>query len=191
MVQPVRCAWVKMDNPLYISYHDNEWGRSVHDDRTLFEFIVLEGAQAGLSWETILKKRDAYRNAFHDFDVAHVTRMTEKDVARLMDNPAIVRNERKIRSAISNARAFEHVQKEHGSFARYLWAWVSDTPIHNNWSDITAVPTTTPLSITMSTDLKARGFTFLGPTIWYAYMQAIGMVNDHTSDCFRHTEIHA
>ena len=187
--QPMRCGWVNIDNPLSVSYHDNEWGKPVRDDCTLFEFMVLESAQAGLSWETILKKREAYRKAFYDFDVARVARMTEKDVARLMENPGIIRNERKIRSAISNARAFEQVQKEYGSFARYLWSWVTDKPIQNNYTRSSDVPTTTPLAITMSTDLKARGFTFLGPTIWYAYMQAVGMVNDHTLECFRHKEI--
>lgn len=185
----VRCAWVKIGNPKYVAYHDTEWGRPVTDDRILFEFMVLESAQAGLSWETILNRREEYREAFYDFDPARVARMREKDVERLMRNPGIIRNERKIRSTIKNAQAFLIVQREHSGFAEYLWSWIGHTPIQNNWRDIALVPATTPLAIEMSKDLKKRGFTFLGPTIWYAHMQAVGMVNDHTTDCFRHREV--
>lgn len=185
----IRCAWVKMENPKYVVYHDTEWGEPITDDRALFEFMVLEGAQAGLSWETVLNKRDAYRETFHDFDPARVARMTEKDVERLMRNPGIIRNERKIRSAIKNAQAFLIAQKERGSFAEYMWSWVGHAPIQHIWRNITFIPATTPLAIAMSKDLKKRGFTFLGPTIWYANMQAVGMVNDHTTDCFRHKEV--
>lgn len=180
-----------MGNPKYVAYHDTEWGKPITDDRILFEFMVLESAQAGLSWETILNRREEYRKAFYGFEAVRVAKMTEKDVARLMQDAGIIRNGRKIRSAIKNAQAFLIAQKEHGSFARYMWSWVDQMPIQNNWSNITCVPATTPLAIQMSKDLKKRGFTFLGPTIWYAYMQAIGMVNDHTTDCFRHKEVAA
>lgn len=186
--EPIRCAWVKMENPKYVSYHDTEWGVPVSDDRTLFEFMVLESAQAGLSWETILNRREGYRETFHNFDPVRVARMTEYDVRQLMQNQGIIRNERKIRSTVKNAQAFLMVQKEYGSFAEYMWSWVGHTPVQNNWSDIIRIPTTTPLAVAMSKDLKKRGFIFLGPTIWYAYMQAVGMVNDHTTDCFRHRE---
>lgn len=182
--EPRRCAWVNVKNPRYVFYHDNEWGRPVWDDRVLFEFMVLESAQAGLSWEIVLNKRDAYREAFYGFDVARVARATETDIARLLENPAIIRNERKVRAAVTNARAFERIQEEWGSFGRYMWSWVGNTPIQNNWPDDSAVPLTTPLARAMSNDLKARGCAFLGPTIWYAYMQAVGMVRDHTTDCF-------
>lgn len=184
-----RCAWVKMGNTKYVAYHDTEWGVPVTDDWTLFEYMILEGAQAGLSWETILNRREGYREAFYNFDPERVAKRTEKDISRLMRNPDIIRNERKIRSAIQNARAFLMVQNEFGSFARYLWPWVNNKPIQNRCRKIADIPTTTPLATSMSIDLKRRGFTFLGPTIWYANMQAVGMVNDHTTDCFRYKEV--
>jgi DNA-3-methyladenine glycosylase I len=186
---PSRCAWVKMGNPAYVAYHDTEWGVPSADDRTLFEFMVLESAQAGLSWETILNRRDGYRNAFCNFDPARVAQMAEKDIARLMRDSGIIRNERKIRSAIKNAQAFLIAQKEFGSFAHYLWAWTGGKSLQTKRRKIAEIPATTPLSIAMSKDLKKRGFAFLGPTICYAFMQAVGMVNDHTVDCFRHREV--
>lgn len=182
-----RCAWVKMGNPAYVAYHDREWGVPVRDDQTLFEFMTLEGAQAGLSWETILARREGYRKAFHNFDPKRVARMTEKDARQLMKNSGIIRNERKIRSAIKNAQAFLMVQKEYGSFAKYLWSWVENKPIRNRRKHINDIPATTPLATALSKDLKKRGFTFVGPTIWYAFMQAVGMVDDHTTDCFRYS----
>ncbi|MFZ5584480.1 MAG: DNA-3-methyladenine glycosylase I [Thermodesulfobacteriota bacterium] len=183
-----RCAWAGAD-PLYQAYHDREWGVPVHDDRLLFEFLVLEGAQAGLSWLTILRKRPAYRAAFADFDPAAVARFDAAKVAELLNNPGIVRNRRKIEAAISNARAFLRVQAEFGSFAAYQWAFVEGRPRQNAWPAIASVPASSPESAAMSKDLKKRGFGFVGPTICYAHMQAVGMVNDHTVDCFRWREL--
>jgi DNA-3-methyladenine glycosylase I len=183
-----RCAWAGMD-PLYQAYHDQEWGVPVHDDRMLFEFLTLEGAQAGLSWITILRKRAAYRVAFADFDPELVARFDDAKVAALLANPGIVRNRLKVASTITNARAFLRIQEEFGSFAAYQWRFVDDTPLINAWGGITEIPASTPLSDAMSRDLKKRGFRFVGSTICYAHMQAVGMVNDHTVECFRWREL--
>jgi len=177
-----RCDWVTSD-PLYEAYHDHEWGVPVHDDRKHFEFLVLESAQAGLSWLTVLRKREGYRAAFHDFDPTRVARMSEKDVQTLKQNPAIIRNELKIRAAINNASAFLKVQKEFGSFDHYTWKFVGGQPKVNQWSSIKDVPVTTPESDAFSKDLKKRGFKFVGSTTIYAHMQAVGMVNDHLVSC--------
>lgn len=181
-----RCAWVSPGNILYENYHDTEWGVPVYDDRTLFEFLILEGAQAGLSWSTILRKRDAYRQAFAGFDPVKVAGFTAADIENLLQNPGIVRNRLKIAAAITNAQKFLEVQREFGSFSAYQWQFVGGRPQQNAWSDIAAVPAVTPEAIAFSNDLKRRGFKFVGPTIIYAHMQATGMVNDHTVDCFRH-----
>lgn len=183
-----RCTWPGED-PLYIKYHDEEWGVPVKDDQELFEFITLEGAQAGLSWITILKKREGYRKAFKNFDPKKCAKLTEKDVEKLMQDESIVRNRLKINSVITNAKAFLAIQKEFGSFSKYMWDWVDGKPIQNKFKNISDVPAVTKLAETMAKDLKKRGFKFLGPTIWYAHMQACGMVNDHTTDCFRHKEV--
>jgi len=183
-----RCAWAGSD-PLYLDYHDREWGVPVHDEQLLFEFLILEGAQAGLSWITILKKREAYRDAFARFNPATVAAFDAADVARLLANPGIVRNRLKVESAISNARAFLAIQEEFGSFGTYLWAFVDGRPLRNFWADSLEVPASTTLSDSLSRDLKRRGFRFVGSTICYAFMQAVGMVNDHTSDCFRWREL--
>lgn len=183
-----RCVWAGSD-PLYQAYHDLEWGVPVHDDRLLFEFLILEGAQAGLSWITILRKREAYRIAFAGFDPAVVAAFDEARQAELLTNAGIVRNRLKIASTISNARAFLAVQAEFGSFDAYLWRFVDGIPIRNAWDSFTQLPASTPLSDALSRDLKKRGFRFVGTTICYAFMQAIGMVNDHTSDCFRWREL--
>jgi DNA-3-methyladenine glycosylase I len=179
-----RCAWARTS--LSIAYHDLEWGVPVHDDNTLFEFLTLEGAQAGLSWETILKKRDAYRQAFAGFNPALVARFRAAQVARLLANPGIVRNRLKIASTVSNAKAFLAVQREFGSFDSYVWSFVGGTPRMNRWRAPGQVPATTPQSDAMSRDLLRRGFKFVGSTICYAFMQAVGMVNDHTMNCFRY-----
>jgi DNA-3-methyladenine glycosylase I len=182
-----RCRWAR--TPLGIAYHDTEWGRPVHDDRTLFEFLILEGAQAGLSWETILRKRDAYVKAFSGFDPARVARFSKARVARLLDNAAIVRNRLKIDGAVRNARAFRDVQREFGTFDAYVWRFVGGSPRVNRWRTHRRVPARTAESDALSRDLKTRGFTFVGSTICYAFMQAVGMVNDHTVDCFRYREL--
>ncbi len=179
-----RCAWTNLKNPLYVKYHDEEWAVPVYDDRKLFEFIVLESAQAGLSWEIILGKREGYRKAFRGFDPKKVARMTEKDIAKLLKDPGIVRNRLKIRATVNNAKRFLEVQKEFGSFSNYMWGWVNGKPVKNAWKTIKELPAKTPLAEAMAKDLKKRGFSFLGPTVWYAHMQAVGMVNDHTRDCF-------
>jgi DNA-3-methyladenine glycosylase I len=178
-----RCAWVGTD-PLYQDYHDRSWGRPVHDDRLLFEFLILEGAQAGLSWITILRKREAYRSAFAGFDPERVARFDALEVEKLIGNPGIVRNRLKVASAVTNARAFLRVQEEFGSFDAYMWRFVDGRPIQNAWKNIDEIPASTPVSTAMSRDLKHRGFRFVGPVICYAHMQAVGMVNDHTVDCF-------
>lgn len=182
-----RCEWVTSD-PLYLRYHDEEWGVPVKDDRTLFEFLVLEGAQAGLSWITVLKKREHYREAFHGFDLDKVSAMTEKDVLRLKENKGIIRNEKKIRSAIQNAQKVKELQQVYGSFSSYIWSFVDGEVIQNNWKSKKEVPASTPLSDKMSKELKQKGFSFVGSTICYAFMQATGMVNDHVTSCFRHKE---
>jgi len=183
-----RCSWCG-DDPLYVAYHDEEWGVPVYDDRTLFEFLILEGAQAGLSWSTILKKREGYRAAFDGFDPAIVARYDERKTAKLLADPGIVRNRLKVASAVSNAQAFLAVQEEYGSFSNYIWAFVDGTPIQNEWRTLAEIPAKTPLAETISKDLKKRGFRFVGPTIIYAHMQATGMVNDHLVGCFRYPEI--
>ena len=180
---PTRCGWAS--TPLSIAYHDDEWGRPVHDDRVLFEFITLEGAQAGLSWETILKKREAYREAFAGFDPAKVARFTTARVERLLQNPGIVRNRLKIDSTVTNAKAFLAVQKEFGSFDAYAWRFVNGSPLANRRRTMKVVPARTPESDALSRDLSKRGFKFVGSTICYAFMQAVGMVDDHVDGCFR------
>ena len=182
-----RCRWAR--TPLSVAYHDIEWGVPVHDDRILFEFLTLEGAQAGLSWETILKKRAAYRDAFLGFDPARVARFTPARVERLLRNPGIVRNRLKIVSAVRNARAVLALQREVGSLDTYVWGFVGGAPRVNRWRTLQEVPARTPESDALSRDLLRRGFTFVGPTICYAFMQAVGMVNDHTIDCFRHRRV--
>jgi DNA-3-methyladenine glycosylase I len=184
---PSRCAWAASGNDLYIEYHDREWGVPVHDDRTHFEFLILEGAQAGLSWSTILNKREAYRKAFDGFDPGKVARFSEKRVAKLLANPGIVRNRLKVQAAVTNARAFLEVQKEFGSFDEYVWPFVGGRPIVHRRKNIKDVPATSRESDALSLDLKKRGFKFVGSTILYAHMQAVGMVNDHEVGCFRYT----
>jgi DNA-3-methyladenine glycosylase I len=183
-----RCIWCGED-PLYIDYHDNEWGVPIHDDRLLFEFLILEGAQAGLSWITILKKRDNYRKAFHNFDYKKVSNYSQDDIERLMNNSGIVRNRRKIESTIKNAQGLIKIQEEFGSFDSYLWGYVDGKPIQNQWKSMAEIPAKTQISEKLSKDLKKRGFNFVGPTICYAFMQAIGMVNDHITNCFRYEEV--
>jgi DNA-3-methyladenine glycosylase I len=183
-----RCTWSGSD-ALYISYHDHEWGVPVHDDRMLFEFLILEGAQAGLSWLTILKKRENFRKAFDGFDYVRIADYTETDVNRLLADSGIVRNRLKIESAIKNARGVIRIQQEFGSLDAYLWRYVDGVTMQNAWKSQAELPAKTELSETMSKDLKKRGFNFVGPTICYAFMQATGMVNDHTTDCFRHAEV--
>lgn len=190
MAKIKRCSWCG-DDPLYQQYHDDEWGDPVYDDQTLFEFLILEGAQAGLAWITILRKRDGYRKAFADFDVNKVARFTDKKLDKLLEDPGIIRNRLKVYSARSNAKAFIEVQKEFGSFSDYLWGYVDGKPIVNRWKSLKTVPANTPLSDTISKDLKKRGFKFVGSTIIYAYMQSLGMVNDHTTDCYKYPGIKA
>ena len=186
-----RCGWAAAGAELDIRYHDEEWGVPVHDDRILFEFILLEGAQAGLSWSTILKKREGYRRAFADFDPERVARFNRRSVERLLANPKIVRNRLKVESAIGNARAFLEVQQEHGSFDAFVWQFVDGRPLQNHFRSMADLPATTELSARLGSELKRRGFRFVGSTICYAFMQAIGMVNDHTVDCFRHDAVAA
>ena len=188
--EPIRCAWAGSD-PLYLAYHDREWGVPVHDDRLLFEFLTLEGAQAGLSWITILRKREAYRAAFAGFDPEAVACFDAAKVAALLANAGIVRNRLKVESTISNARAFLKVREEFGTFDAYMWGFVDGRPIRNAWKSIAVIPASTPLSDALSKDLKRRGFRFVGSTICYAHMQAVGMVNDHVVDCFRWRELGA
>ena len=185
---PPRCSWCGED-PLYIAYHDEEWGVPLHHDRQLFEFLILEGAQAGLSWITILKKRAAYRHAYHQFDVTKVARFNSRSIERLMNNPGIVRNRLKIEASISNARAVLAIQEAFDSFNNYIWQFVDHQPIQNQWRYLKDIPASTTASTQMSKDLQHRGFRFVGPTICYAFMQAVGMVNDHVIDCFRHRQI--
>ena len=180
-----RCPWVPSDKPYYADYHDTEWGVPVHDDRLLFEMLILEGAQAGLSWDTILKRRDGYRQAFKQFDPAAVARMTDAELETLLANPGIIRHRLKIFSTRKNARVFLALQQEFGSFDAYVWRFVGGQPQINRPPSMKQVPARTPQSDALSKDLKKRGMSFVGSTILYAYMQAIGMVNDHTADCFR------
>ncbi len=184
-----RCQWVENSFSEYIRYHDEEWGVPVHDDQTHFEFLILEGAQAGLSWSTILKRRDGYRTAFSDFDVEKVASYDQKKIDELLQDPGIIRNKLKIHSAVTNAQAFIKVQEEIGSFNEYIWSFVGGKPIVNQWKDMSEVPATTKESDALSKDLKKRGFRFVGSTIIYAHMQAVGLVNDHTTDCFRYAEL--
>lgn len=184
----IRCPWCG-DDPLYMDYHDHEWGVPVNDDRRLFEFLILEGAQAGLSWITILRKRESYRKAFDDFDIKKIAAYTEMDIERLLANPGIVRNRLKIRSAVRNAKAALAIQEQYGSLASYLWGFVDGTPLQNRWRSMADIPARTELSDRISKDLKKHGLNFVGSTIVYAFMQAVGMVNDHTLDCFRYQEI--
>ncbi|HON28184.1 MAG: DNA-3-methyladenine glycosylase I [Mesotoga sp.] len=186
--EKTRCPWA-YGGPLYIDYHDNEWGVPVHDDIKLFEFMILESAQAGLSWITILRKRENYRRAFADFDPEAVSRYGERDIERLMNDPGIVRNRRKITAAINNSAAFLKVREEFGSFDSYIWSFTGGKPVTNYWTGQNEVPAVTEKAVEISKDLKKRGFSFLGPTIVYAHMQATGLVNDHLVSCFRHAEI--
>jgi|TARA_B100002003_G_scaffold231683_2_gene242877 DNA-3-methyladenine glycosylase I len=183
--QPTRCPWTGSD-PLYQRYHDVEWGVPAHDDRHLFEMLVLEGAQAGLAWITILRKREGYRQAFDNFDPTAVARYDRRRVTRLLGNPQIVRNRLKVESTVANARAFLQVQNDEGSFDDYIWRFVEGHPVQNRWKTLGAIPAETAASKAMSKDLKRRGFRFVGPTICYAFMQATGMVNDHLVGCFRY-----
>jgi len=187
LAAPKRCGWAR--SPVEITYHDREWGVPLHDDRKLFEFLVLEGAQAGLSWETILKKRPAYRRAFDRFNARKIAGYRASDIRRLMADEGIVRNRLKIEAAITNARAYLRVREQFGSFDRYLWRFVGDRPLQNRRRNLRAVPAHTVESRAMSKSLLADGFRFVGPTICYAFMQAVGMVNDHLVDCFRHREL--
>ena len=183
-----RCEWSGSE-PIYVDYHDNEWGVPVHDDRLHFELLILEGAQAGLSWITILKRRDTYRKAFDNFNVLKVSKYSEKKIEKLLSDPGIIRNKLKVRAAVQNAKSYLKVQKEFGSFDKYIWQFVGNKTIDNKWKNMGDVPAKTKESDAMSKDLKKRGFSFVGSTICYAYMQAAGMVNDHTVDCFRYKEV--
>jgi len=184
-----RCPWCGTTEELYMKYHDEEWGVPVRDDRKLFEFIVLEGAQAGLSWITILRRRENYRAAFANFDVSKVVRFGDDDVTRLLGDSGIIRNKAKIQSTIKNAKVFLDVAEEFGSFAAYLWGFVDNKPIVNAWTELSQIPPITPLAEKISKDMKKRGFSFFGPTVCYAHMQATGMVNDHLTSCFRYREL--
>lgn len=190
MPKPIktRCEWVNND-PLYIEYHDNEWGNPIYDDQKLFEFLILEGAQAGLSWITILKKRDNYRACFDNFSAEKIANYQQEKLDSLLQNPGIIRNRLKIQAAVSNAKAFIAVQTEWGSFSQYIWHFVANKPIKNSWKNFNEVPTRSVESDSMAKDLKKRGFKFVGSTICYAFMQAVGLVNDHTLDCFRYKQI--
>ena len=184
-----RCQWVPLDNPLYVKYHDEEWGVPLHDDQLLFEFLIMEGMQAGLSWLTILRKRENFRTAFDHFDPRKIALYNEKKIEELMQNSGIIRNRRKIAAAVQNAKAFLEVQAEFGSFDTFIWQFVEGKPKINQWKTLKELPAKTPLSDTISKELKKRGFKFVGSTIIYAHMQATGMVNDHTVDCFRYKEV--
>jgi len=189
--EPKRCFWVSLDKPYYVEYHDIEWGVPVHDDQRHFEMLILEGAQAGLSWETILRKREHYRRAFDGFDPARVARFTAARIEKLLLDPGLVRNRLKIHSAVKNARAFLAIQKEFGTFDAYVWRFVGNRPIERERKSRADVPAKTEESDTLSKDLQKRGFNFVGSTIAYSYMQAVGLVNDHTTDCFRHKRVAA
>ena len=184
-----RCAWVSVDDPLMLQYHDREWGVPVHEDRTHFEFLILEGAQAGLSWTTILRKRENYRKAFDNFDPAKVARFTARRLEKLLQDPGIIRNRLKIDSSVRNAKAFLKIQEEFGTFDSYCWRFVNGKPKLNKLTSMQKIPATSPESDAFSKDLKQRGFNFVGSTIIYAHMQAVGMVNDHLTDCFRYREL--
>ncbi len=188
MSEKKRCAWAEGGNELYIHYHDREWGVPVRDDRRQFEFLVLEGAQAGLSWSTVLNKREGYRKAFANFDPVKVARFSEKKIETLIQNPGIIRNRLKITAAVNNARAFLNIQKEFGSFDAYIWSFVGSKPLQNRWKAMADIPATSPESDALSKDLKQRGLKFVGSTIMYAHLQAAGLVNDHLISCFRYRE---
>ncbi len=183
-----RCKWCG-DDPLYQQYHDEEWGVPSYDDEHLFEMLILEGAQAGLNWITILKKREGYRKAFDNFDAEKMARFTQKKIDKLLHNPEIVRNKLKVNAAVTNAKSFLRLQEEFDGFSNYIWQFVEGKPIVNKWKTLKQIPTTTKESDAMSKELKKRGFKFVGSTICYAYMQAVGMVNDHTTDCFRYKKV--
>jgi len=183
-----RCPWC-LNDPIYIDYHDREWGVPVRDERTLFEFLILEGAQAGLSWLTILRRREAYRQAYNGFDPRQVADYDEQRTAVLLNNSGIIRNRRKIEASINNAGRFLEVQKEFGSFSQYIWKFVDDRPVQNHWRRLSDIPVTSPQAMALSKDLRRRGFAFVGPTIMYSHMQATGMVNDHLVDCFRYSQL--
>ena len=189
-MEPFRCDWC-LANPTYIAYHDDEWGVPIFDDHKLFEALLLETFQAGLSWWAILKKREHFREAFHDFDLHRVAQLTAYDVEKLLFNKGIIRNKGKITAAITNARSFIEIQKEVGSFSEYMWSFTNGVPIQNRFEQTHEIPQTTALAIQMSNDLKKRGFKYIGKITMYAHMQAVGMVNDHVVDCFRHNEIAA
>ncbi len=189
-MMPERCQWASDVEPLYARYHDEEWGVPVHDERRLFEMLILEGAQAGLSWLTILRKREHYRRVFDGFDAQRMARYDRRKITALLNDPGIVRNRLKIEAAVANARGFLEIQAERGGFGGFLWRFVDGSPMVNHWASLREVPVSTPRSEAMSLALKRRGFRFVGPTICYAFMQAVGMVNDHTTDCFRHRELH-
>lgn len=184
-----RCHWCLNSFEDYVRYHDEEWGLPVHDDKTHFEFLILEGAQAGLSWATILKRREGYRKAFAGFDAAIVAQFDQTKVNELLKDPGIIRNKLKVNGAVNNAQRFLEVQSEFGAFDKYIWGFVNDQPIINKWKNASQVPATSSESDTLSKDLKKRGFKFVGSTIMYAYMQACGLVNDHTTDCFRYKDV--
>ncbi len=183
-----RCAWVS-DDPLYIAYHDEEWGVPVRDDALLFEFLILETFQAGLSWITVLRKRENFRKAFHGFDYQRIATYSEKKIQSLLQDAGIIRNKLKVRATVTNAQAFIKIQEEFGSFSDYIWAFTDGKVIKNKWKKVVDAPAKTPLAEKISKDLKKRGFKFVGPTVIYAHMQATGMVNDHTTDCFRYGEV--
>ena len=189
MDTPPRCGWVPLNKPLYVQYHDEEWGVPVHDDKRMFEFLVLESFQAGLSWEIILNKRENFRRAFAAFDVNQVAAFGEADIHRLLQDRGIVRNQLKIRAAVNNARRYQEVAETYGSFCNYLWEFTEGKPLQNRFKQLADLPASTPLSETISRDLKQRGFKFLGSTVIYAHMQAVGMVNDHLEECFRYGEL--
>ncbi len=184
-----RCPWCEQNDELYIKYHDEEWGVPVHDDRKHFEFLVLEINQAGLSWKTVLKKRDNYKKAFDNFDPSKIAKYDDRKIAQLLNNEGIIRNRRKIEASVHNAKRFLEIQEEFGSFDSYIWKFVNNIPLVNSWKYDTAIPPKTGLSDTISIDLKKRGFKFIGPTIIYAHLQAVGIVNDHIVDCFRYKQL--
>lgn len=187
MCNVIRCAWVPLSDPMYVAYHDDEWGVPVFDDPKLFEMIILEGAQAGLSWATVLKKRENYKRAFDGFDVEKIAGYSQDKVSQLLEDPGIIRNRRKVESTITNARAYLEIVEESGSFAKEIWQFVGGSPKINYWKSISEIPASTPESDKLSKYLLSRGFKFVGTTICYAFMQSVGMVNDHTTDCFKRT----
>ena len=188
-LQKTRCAWVPVDDKLYLDYHDMEWGVPVYDDDKIFEFLVLESAQAGLSWKTVLSKRENYRKAFKDFDPLKVSKFTPKKINQLLEDPGIIRNRMKVEATVNNAKCFLKIQKKFGAFSSYIWEFVGGKPTRNKWKKFEDIPAATVEAEILSKDLKKRGFKFVGPTIIYAHMQATGMVNDHTVDCFRYKEV--